>query len=179
MVERQAEAADVISADPDIDAFVFERRAGRRHGLRQPGPLHHPAEASQPCGTPRPSRSSRDCGPSSTPSPALRTYLQNPPLVRIGGFVSRSLYQYTLQAPNIAELYRAADAFEQRMRTVPGLTDVNSDLQISSPQVTVDIDRDRASALGVTAGQVENALYDAYGAREIVHHLHAPPTPTT
>ena len=104
--------------------------------------------------------------------PGMRTYLQNPPLVRIGGFVSRSLYQYTLQGPDIGELYRAADAFEKRVRTVPGLTDVNSDLQISSPQVTVDIDRDRASALGVTAGQVENALYDAYGARQISHHLH-------
>ena len=59
------------------------------------------------------------------------------------------------------------------MRTVPGLTDVNSDLQISSPQMTVDIDRDRASALGVTASQVEDALYDAYGARADVDHLHA------
>jgi HAE1 family hydrophobic/amphiphilic exporter-1 len=99
--------------------------------------------------------------------PGIRTYLQNPPLVRIGGFVSRSLYQYTLQGTNIAELYRSADAFEKRVQTVPGLTDVNSDLQISSPQITVDIDRDRASALGVTASQVEDALYDAYGAREI------------
>ena len=53
------------------------------------------------------------------------------------------------------------------MRTVPGLLDVNSDLQIASPQVIVDIDRDRASALGVTADQIENALYDAYGARQV------------
>jgi HAE1 family hydrophobic/amphiphilic exporter-1 len=99
--------------------------------------------------------------------PGIRTYLQNPPLVRIGGFVSRSVYQYTLQGTNIAELYRSSDAFEKRVRTIPGLTDVNSDLQISSPQVTVDIDRDRASALGVTAIQVEDALYDAYGSRQV------------
>jgi hydrophobic/amphiphilic exporter-1 (mainly G- bacteria), HAE1 family len=87
--------------------------------------------------------------------------------VRIGGQVSRSLYQYTLQAPEIDVLYRAATDFEKRMRAVPGLTDVNSDLQISSPQVTVDIDRDRASALGLTADAIENALYDAYGSRQV------------
>src|SRR3989449_1835679 len=53
------------------------------------------------------------------------------------------------------------------MRTLPGFTDVNTDLQITSPQVTVDIDRDKASALGVTAEQIENALYDAYGSRQV------------
>src|SRR6202051_1091846 len=53
------------------------------------------------------------------------------------------------------------------MRAMPGLSDVNSDLQISSPMLNVDIDRDRASSLGVTADQIENALYDAYGQRQI------------
>src|SRR5947207_3968211 len=53
------------------------------------------------------------------------------------------------------------------MRTLPGFTDVNTDLQITSPQITVDIDRDKASALGVTAEQIENALYDAYGSRQV------------
>ena len=70
-------------------------------------------------------------------------------------------------------LYSSAAAFEKRMRTLPGLADVNSDLQISSPTLNVDIDRDRASALGVTEEQIENALYDAYGAAPGLHHLHA------
>jgi HAE1 family hydrophobic/amphiphilic exporter-1 len=99
--------------------------------------------------------------------PGIRTYLQNPPLVRIGGQVSRSLYQYTLQAPDMDVLYHAAADFEKRARAVPGLTDVNSDLQISSPQVIVDIDRDRASTLGLTADAIENALNDAYGSRQV------------
>src|SRR4029078_2599367 len=92
--------------------------------------------------------------------PGTRTSLQNPPLVRIGGQVSRSLYQYTLQAPDIDVLYRAAGDFERVVREVQGLSDVNSDLQISSPQVIVDIDRDRASALGVDADKIEEALYN-------------------
>src|SRR5213075_2759794 len=57
--------------------------------------------------------------------------------------------------------------FEKRMRALPGLSDVNSDLQISSPMLTVDIDRDRASSLGVTGQQIENALYDAFGQRQV------------
>jgi HAE1 family hydrophobic/amphiphilic exporter-1 len=99
--------------------------------------------------------------------PGARQYLTNPPLVRIGGYGGRSLYQFTLQAQNLPELYRSAAIFEKRMREIPGLTDVSSDLQIASPQLTLDIDRDRASALGVNAQQVETALYNAFGNRQV------------
>ncbi|HTR37187.1 MAG TPA: efflux RND transporter permease subunit [Bryobacteraceae bacterium] len=99
--------------------------------------------------------------------PDTRTYLQNPPLIRVGGQQSRTVYQYTLQSQNLDELYRSASSFEKRMRQIPGLFDVNSDLQIASPEVIVDIDRDRASALGVTADQIEDALYDAFGERQV------------
>ena len=166
MVQRQAEAAAVIQADPDIDAFVSSVGMGGGSTSGNQGRLFMRLK-------PRSVRRSTPeqiidrLRPKLDAIPGMRTYLQNPPLVRIGGFVSRSLYQYTLQGTDIHELYRAADAFEKRVHTVPGLTDVNTDLQISSPQITVDIDRDRASALGVTANQVENALYDAYGARQV------------
>src|SRR4029077_7158175 len=68
---------------------------------------------------------------------------------------------------DLPTLYRASTDFEKRMKEIPGLEDVSSDLQIASPQLTLDIDRDRASALGVTAGQVENALYSAFGSRQV------------
>jgi HAE1 family hydrophobic/amphiphilic exporter-1 len=99
--------------------------------------------------------------------PGMRAYPQNLPLVRIGGQMTRSSYQYTLQGIDLAELYRAATQFEKRVRALPGLVDVNSDLQIASPQVVVDIDRDRASSLGITSDQIEQALYDAYGSRQV------------
>ena len=85
----------------------------------------------------------------------------------MGGQQTRTVYQYTLQAQDLDELYHAAGVFEKRMKEVPGLFDVNSDLQIASPEVKVDIDRDRASAMGVTADKIENALYDAYGERQV------------
>ena len=105
--------------------------------------------------------------------PGVRAYFQNPPLVRIGGQQTRSLYQYTLQAQDLNELYRSSGEFEKRLREIPGLIDVNSDLLITSPEVMVDIDRDHASSLGVTADQVGSALYQAFGTAQ-VSDIYAP-----
>jgi HAE1 family hydrophobic/amphiphilic exporter-1 len=167
MVQRQQEVADILAKDPDTDAFsssvggggggVSGGNAGRVFMRLKPRAVRRST----------PEQVIERLRPQLNAIPGIRTYLQNPPLVRIGGQVTRSLYQYTLQAPEIDVLYRAADDFEKRMRAVPGLTDVNSDLQISSPQVIVDIDRDRASALGLTADAIENALNDAYGSRQV------------
>ena len=99
--------------------------------------------------------------------PGLRAFFQNPPPIRIGGTLTKSLYQMSLQSPDTEELYRVAPEFEAKLRDLPGLVDVTSDLQIKSPQVQVQIDRDRALALGVTAQQVEDALYTSYGTRQV------------
>ncbi|HKC12977.1 MAG TPA: efflux RND transporter permease subunit, partial [Vicinamibacteria bacterium] len=99
--------------------------------------------------------------------PGIRAFPQNPPPIRIGGQLSKSVYQLTLQSPDTDELYRRAPDLEAKLREVPGLQDVTSDLQITNPQVNVEIDRDRALALGVTAQQVEDALYTAFGNRWI------------
>ncbi len=99
--------------------------------------------------------------------PGIRVFMQNLPPIRIGGQLTKSLYQFTLQSPDTAELYRSAAALEAKLKEVPGLQDVTSDLQIKNPQLDVNIDRDRASALGVTAQQIEEALFTAYGSRQI------------
>ena len=97
--------------------------------------------------------------------PGVRAYPQNPPTIRIGGLVTKSLYQYTIQSPNKTELYDTARKLEAALSAEPSLTDVTSNLLVTSPQVNVTIDRDKAAALGVNASQIENALYDAYGPR--------------
>ena len=99
--------------------------------------------------------------------PGINVFLQNPPLIRIGGTITKSLYQFTIQGPDLNELYRWAPIVQSNMMTLDGFQDVSSDLQISSPQVRVAIDRDKARVLGVTANQIENALYDAYGSRQV------------
>jgi hydrophobic/amphiphilic exporter-1 (mainly G- bacteria), HAE1 family len=99
--------------------------------------------------------------------PGIQVFFQNPPPIRIGGQLTKSLYQLTLQSPDTSELYRAAPQLEAKLREIPGLQDVTTDLLIRNPQVNVEIDRDRANALGVTAQQIEDALYTAYGNRWI------------
>jgi HAE1 family hydrophobic/amphiphilic exporter-1 len=99
--------------------------------------------------------------------PGIRVFLQNPPPIRIGGYSSKSQYQFALQSPDTNDLYRYASVLESRVRQLPGLQDVSSDLQIKNPQVNIEINRDKASALGVSAQQVENALSTAYAGEQI------------
>ena len=99
--------------------------------------------------------------------PGGRAFVNNPPVIRIGGFGGRSLYTVTLQGQELDVLYKAAEGFERVLRQISGLTDVNLDISLASPQVTLDIDRDRASSLGITATQVESVLLNAYGSRQI------------
>ncbi len=99
--------------------------------------------------------------------PGLRVFPQVPPAIRIGGRMSSSVYQYSIYGADLQELYQVVPGFLERVRQVPGLTDVNSDLQVTSPKLIVDIDRDKASALGLNAQQVEDVLYSAYGSRQV------------
>jgi HAE1 family hydrophobic/amphiphilic exporter-1 len=109
----------------------------------------------------------QDLRPRLAQVPGMRIYLQNPPLVQVGGQVTKSPYQLTLQGPDRNELYASADKLMQKMEAMPQLLDVTSDIQTKNPQLNVDIDRDKASAVGVTAQQIEDALNDAYGTRQI------------
>jgi hydrophobic/amphiphilic exporter-1 (mainly G- bacteria), HAE1 family len=99
--------------------------------------------------------------------PGLRTFLLSPPPVNIGGQQSRAQYQFTLQDADTTTLYRSASALEARLRELAELQDVTSDLRLSSPRVNVEIDRERAAALGVSPEAIEDALYTAYGDRQI------------
>ncbi|MBI3666723.1 MAG: efflux RND transporter permease subunit, partial [Acidobacteria bacterium] len=99
--------------------------------------------------------------------PGIMSFLQNPPPITISGQFTTSVYQMTLQSTNLQEIYAWVPRLLDKMRGLPGFLDVNSDLQIRSPQVMVDIDRDRAQALGVTPEQIQNALYTAYGNRQV------------
>ena len=99
--------------------------------------------------------------------PGIRAFFQNPPPIRFGGRLTKSQYQFTLQSADTDELYRFAPQLEAELQKSPQLRDVTTDLLLKNPQVDVEIDRDRASALGVTAAEIEDALYSAYGARQV------------
>jgi HAE1 family hydrophobic/amphiphilic exporter-1 len=97
--------------------------------------------------------------------PGMKVYLQNPPTVRIGGKITKSLYQFSMQSPDKNELYAAAATMERLVSELHGVRDVTTDVAINNPQVNVNINRDKAAAMQVNASQIENALYDAYGPR--------------
>jgi HAE1 family hydrophobic/amphiphilic exporter-1 len=100
-------------------------------------------------------------------SVGFKAYPQVPPNIRIGARQSSSFYQYTLYGSDLKELYAAAPEFQEKIRALPGVIDVTSDLLITSPELMVDIDRDKATALGISAQQVENTLYSAFGAQQV------------
>ena len=163
LVEAQARVAALVAKDPDVRSVTSS--VGTTAAANQ-GQL---TIDLQPI-TAR-SRSAddiaRDLSHQLLSVPDVSVFVQNPPAISIGGLASKSLYQYTLQSGSLATLDSAARALEVRLRTLPQLIDVTSDLLIDNPQVTVDIDRGQAGQLGVSATEIENTLYDAYGQRQV------------
>jgi HAE1 family hydrophobic/amphiphilic exporter-1 len=166
MVRHQEELASIVSRDPNIDAFMSAVGASGISVANNAGRIFMRLK-------PRSERKLsadqiiQELRPKVSTVPGIMMFMQNLPSIRIGGTLTKSQYQYTLQSPDTDELYRSATELEAKMKTIPQLQDVTSDLQIKSPQVNVEIDRDKASALGLTAQQIEDALYYAYGSRQV------------
>ncbi len=99
--------------------------------------------------------------------PGVRAFPQVPPSIRIGGRGSSSVYQYTLYGTDLGELFRVTPAVLEKVKEIPGLVDVTSDMMVTSPQLIIDIDRDKAASLGINAQQVEDVLYSAFGSRQV------------
>jgi len=160
MVTHQQQVAAILQKDPNVAEFMSSVGGGNqgRFSIRL---------------TPRSSRKLdadeviRELQPRLSRVPGMRVFLQNPPTLRIGGRSSKALYQFTLQSPDIDVLYDNATRLTDRLQDVDVIQNVTSDLQIKNPQVHIDIDRDRAAALGVSMDALENALYDAYGTRQV------------
>src|SRR5579863_5192131 len=161
MLNIQRKAVEVLAADPNIEHFTTFTNGQRSLGYLN---IRLKPRSERKL---TPEEIIEELRPKLSAIPGAQQILTNPPLVRIGGYSSRGMYQFTMQGIDLPELYRSAADFENRMKEIPGLVDVSSDLQIASPTLTLDIDRDRASALGLTAGQVEDALYSAFGSRQV------------
>jgi hydrophobic/amphiphilic exporter-1 (mainly G- bacteria), HAE1 family len=99
--------------------------------------------------------------------PGIMAFMQNPPPIRIGGYLTKAKYQFSLQSPDTQELYRDSNKLLAELAKLPGLEDVNTDLEIKNPQVNVEIDRDKAAALNISPYQIEDALSSAFGDRQV------------
>ncbi len=167
MVAHQRAVAAILEADPNVADFISSAGAGGPNASGNQGRMFINL-------VPRSQRRLsadeviRELMPKLSQVPGIRTYLSNPPALNVGGgHFTKSQYQFTLQSTDIGDLYDASESLLARLQKVNVLADVTSDLQIRNPEVDVHIDRDRAAALGVSAQAVEQALYDAYGSRQV------------
>ncbi len=166
MVEHQRAVAEVLAKDPAVEGFMSSVAGGGGASNRNQGNFFirlKPREERDIT----PEKLIARLRPKLSQIPGVQVFLQNPPPIRIGGTQSRSQYQFTLQGTDIDALYESSQVFEQKMRSLPGLQDVTSDLQLKNPQIEVVIDRDRASSLGLSAQKIESALQAAYASSQV------------
>ena len=165
MVQHQRAVAAIVKQQPYVDNFMSSIGAGGTNVVPNTGRIFMRLKPRET----RPSADEivQDLRKKLSGIPGINVYPQVVPTIRIGGQLTKGLYQYTLQDADLASLYRWAPVLFDKLRALPGFLDVNSDLQITSPQVLVEIDRDKASALGVTAEQIESALNNAYGSPQV------------
>ncbi len=165
MMAHQREAAAIVLKQPYVDSFMSSIGASNTSVVPNTGRFFIRLKPrSQRPGVDEIIQELRS---KLTGIPGFTVYPQKLPTIRIGGNLTKAAYQYTLQDADAADLYKWAPVLLDKVRGLPGFLDVNSDLQLTSPQVLVEIDRDRASAMGVNAGQIENALNNAYGAPQV------------
>jgi HAE1 family hydrophobic/amphiphilic exporter-1 len=162
MVRHQQQVAGIIKKNPNIASLQSSvggtsSNTGRFFILLKP--------SSQRKATPE--QIIQQLRPQLASIPGINVYLQNPPTINIGGIVSKSQYQYTLQGTDANELYQGAAVLQDKIGAISGVLDVTTDLQIKNPQITLQIDRDKASALGITANQIESTLASAYGSGQV------------
>jgi hydrophobic/amphiphilic exporter-1 (mainly G- bacteria), HAE1 family len=169
MVEHQLKVADIILKDPDIASagvnvgLVGNNAAGGSNTGRMFVELKPRAERTRTV-----DEVIAGLRPKLAQIPGIRSFLVNQPPINLGGGgQNRALYQFTMQDTDTTELYKWAPVMEAAVRQLPGFEDVSSDLQLNNPQVKVDMDRDKLSTLGLSANQVETALFNAYGARQV------------
>ncbi len=163
LVKEQRQIATVIAKDPDVHAVTSS--VGTTPATNQ-GQLTidlKPIDERKRSAD----QIARDLMAATATAKGISAFIQNPPAISIGGLATKSQYQYTLQGGDIIALNSVALQLQSRLRQLPMLTDVTSDLLIDNPQVTVDINREAAGQLGVSAAEIENTLYDAFGQRQV------------
>jgi HAE1 family hydrophobic/amphiphilic exporter-1 len=164
MIRHQETAAAIVAQNPDVAAFMSSVASGGSSSVNSGSMFMRLKDRHER----KPVAAIiQDLRRQLAAIPGMRVYPQQPPPIRIGGQQSRALYQFTLFGSDLNQLYAAARDMETRIRSVDSVVDVNSDLQISSPQARVVIDRDRAATLGLTPQEIEDTLYSAYGSRQV------------
>ncbi|MCX7934398.1 MAG: efflux RND transporter permease subunit, partial [Planctomycetota bacterium] len=162
MREKQLAAAEIVAADPDVSAFMCGVGMGGLNSGRMFVRLRPREERDAKIG-----EIAGRLRQALAQVPGIRAIPRIPETIPLGSRFAKAQYQYTLMATDLAPILATAPALESRLRRLEEITDLDSDLRIRNPEIRVRIDRDKASALGLTAEQIERTLYNAYGSRQI------------
>ena len=166
MVEHQRAVAAIVAKDPNIATFMSTVGGGGARSTANSGSLSMILK-------PRGERSLsadqviQELRPKLAAVPGIKVYMQNPPAIRIGSQNSSAQYQYTLQSTDLNELYQWTNRLIDEIRQLPGFVDVNSNVNNVSPVVSLDVDREKIAALGLSFSQVEDALQSAFSSRQV------------
>ena len=164
MNDMQKRIAKIVSEDPNVESLMSSSGGSSMYGAggSNTGRLH---VSLLP-------RKDREMGvaeiigklrPKINQLPGIRAFISAPQMIRLGARGSKSQYEFTLQGPDTLELYRQGQMLEKEMAKIPVLAEITSDIQVRNPRVNVNIDRDRAASLGLSAEDIEAAIYGAYG----------------
>ena len=166
MVEHQRQVAAIVAQDPNIRSFMSSVGGG---GIRPTSNTGTIFMILKPQGERKmtPDEIIQQLRPKLNSIPGIKVYMQNPPVIRIGGQITAAQYQYTLQDTDLDELYHWTGVLLDRIRQLPGFIDVTSNLNNLSPVVALDIDRNKIASLGRSLAQVEDALQSAFSSRQI------------
>jgi HAE1 family hydrophobic/amphiphilic exporter-1 len=178
MSRYQWQAAEIVARNPNVAGFMSAVGAGGASSGANSGrmfmTLKPVSERTEKCAFfglwchhVSSDELIREMRPQFERIPGINVFMQNPPAIRLGGRLTKSQYQYTLQDLDLTELQTSAMKLMNALAKTPGFVDVTSDLQLTTPSLTVTIDRDRAASLGVTPQAVETALGAAFGGEQI------------
>jgi hydrophobic/amphiphilic exporter-1 (mainly G- bacteria), HAE1 family len=166
MLKHQQQIVNIIRKDPNIDAINSTVGSGGPNGSANSGRITIRLK-------PRDKRKLnseeiiQELGPKLRGIPGIQAFLRSPAAISLGGQQTNSQYQLTVQSLDLAELRQYMPILLEKVRTIPGLRGVDSDLQLSTPQLKVDVDHQKAALLGITAAQVGRTLGNAYGSGQI------------
>jgi HAE1 family hydrophobic/amphiphilic exporter-1 len=166
MVEHQRALAEIVAQEPDISSFMSAVGAGGVRPTANTGTLFMILKARDERHS-SPDEIIQRLRPKLAEVPGIKAYLQNPPVIRIGGQLTAAQYQYTLQDTDLEQLYQWTATLTDGVRRLPGFIDVSNNLNQLSPVIALDIDRDKLATVGLSYGQVEDALQSAFSARQI------------
>ena len=165
MARKHQRAAEIIRADPAVSGVLSFLGVSGSSSTLNLGRMIVTLKPRSERGLPE--DVIQELRPKLTGIPGLKVYLQNIPIIRIGGHLTKTEYQYTLQDIDTHALFAWVPKLVTAIAKLPGFQDVTSDLQIATPQIDVKLDRDAAAAVGVTPAQIESALYTAFGPQQI------------